>query len=123
MRPRPPGPQKRIWVSDKQGSGALMDFTRRHFCRMAGSAALAGYCSACSVNPATGDRNLLFLSAEEEKRIGAEEHPTILEEFGGAYDDPAVAASIAGNGSRRVAASGAPQPGLPVTMPTSPPET
>src|SRR3546814_199294 len=97
-----------------------MDFTRRHFCRMAGSAALAGYCSACSVNPATGDRNLLFLSAEEEKRIGAEEHPKILEEFGGAYDDPAVAAYIAGIGSRLVAASEAPHLGFTFTLLNSP---
>src|SRR3546814_17437476 len=87
---------------------------------MAGSAALAGYCSACSVNPATGDRNLLFLSAEEEKRIGAEEHPKILEEFGGAYDDPAVAAYIAGIGSRLVAASEAPHLGFTFTLLNSP---
>ena len=45
--------------------------------------ALAG----CSVNPATGESNFTaFMSPEQELRIGREQHPKILKEFGGAYD-------------------------------------
>lgn len=35
-----------------------------------------------------------FLSEEDEKRIGAEQHPRILAEFGGEYDDPELTAYV-----------------------------
>ena len=42
---------------------------------------------ACSTNPATGQRSFTaFMSKEKEAQIGAEEHPKILKELGGAYD-------------------------------------
>lgn len=45
--------------------------------------------AGCSVNPATGERSFTaFMSEAEESKIGREAHPKILEEFGGAYDDP-----------------------------------
>ena len=48
--------------------------------------------AACTVNPATGQQSFTgFMSEGEELRIGALEHPKILREFGGAYDDPALA--------------------------------
>ncbi|MCC7016991.1 MAG: M48 family metalloprotease [Rhodospirillales bacterium] len=48
--------------------------------------------AACTVNPATGQQSFTgFMSEGEELRIGAQEHPKILREFGGAYDDPALA--------------------------------
>ena len=40
----------------------------------------------CAVNPATGDVDLILLSAEDERRLGAQEHPKISRQFGGAYD-------------------------------------
>lgn len=41
---------------------------------------------ACSVNPATGKQSFTALmSPAKEKQVGAEEHPKILSEFGGAY--------------------------------------
>ncbi len=50
---------------------------------------------ACSTNPATGEQSFTaFMSPEQEKRVGAEEHPKILKEFGGAYNDPALAAYV-----------------------------
>ncbi len=44
---------------------------------------------ACSVNPATGKQSFTaFMSPQKEKEIGAQEHPKIIEQFGGVYDDP-----------------------------------
>ena len=53
--------------------------------------ALAG----CSVNPATGEQNFTaFMSRADEMEIGKKEHPKILKEFGGAYDDQDLAAYV-----------------------------
>lgn len=42
--------------------------------------------TACSTNKATGGRSFTaFMSEEEERRVGAEEHPKIMKEFGGAH--------------------------------------
>ncbi len=47
--------------------------------------------SGCSVNPATGQQSFTaFMSPDEERRIGAEEHPKLVEVFGGLYDDAAL---------------------------------
>ena len=47
--------------------------------------------AGCAVNPATGRPTFTaFMSAADEVRIGREEHPKILDEFGGAYHDPAI---------------------------------
>jgi len=56
---------------------------------------------ACSTNPATGEQSFTaFMSPEDEIRVGAEQHPKILEEFGGAYDDPEIGAYVAGIGAQ-----------------------
>jgi predicted Zn-dependent protease len=48
---------------------------------------------ACSTNPATGERSFTaFMSPAQEQEVGAEEHPKILEQFGGEYDSPRVKA-------------------------------
>ena len=39
--------------------------------------------SACAKNIATGERQLVILSPEEENNIGAREHPNIIKSFGG----------------------------------------
>jgi predicted Zn-dependent protease len=42
--------------------------------------------SACSVNPATGKESFTaFMSPADEMKVGAEEHPKILKQHGGAY--------------------------------------
>ena len=49
--------------------------------------------AGCSVNPATGRQSFTgCLSEADERQIGAENHPVILEEFGGAYNDPQLQA-------------------------------
>ncbi len=42
--------------------------------------------AGCSINPATGDRQFTALmSPAQENKIGAEEHPKIMAQFGGAF--------------------------------------
>lgn len=51
--------------------------------------------AACSVNPATGERNFTaFMSPEKEVEIGRTEHPKIIQQFGGVYADPKIAAYV-----------------------------
>ncbi|MDP6259380.1 MAG: M48 family metalloprotease, partial [Rhodospirillales bacterium] len=60
----------------------------------------------CSVNPATGNQNFTgFMSLEDERRIGAKEHPKILKSFGGAYKDQAVTAYVNNIGNQLAARS------------------
>ena len=43
--------------------------------------------SGCSVNPATGQQSFTgLMSAEKEIQVGKEEHPKILQQYGGAFD-------------------------------------
>lgn len=58
--------------------------------------------AACSTNPATGERQLTFMSADQERQLGAEQHSQVLAAFGGAYDDPKLGAYIAAIGGRLV---------------------
>jgi predicted Zn-dependent protease len=49
----------------------------------------------CSTNPATGESSFTaFLSPAAEKQVGAEQHPKLVQEFGGRYDDPKLAAYV-----------------------------
>jgi predicted Zn-dependent protease len=49
----------------------------------------------CTTNPATGQQSFTaFMSPQEEQRVGAEEHPKLVAEMGGEYDDPALAAYV-----------------------------
>lgn len=71
----------------------IMGF-RAHFIGLllAGATALSLGLSGCTTNPATGESVFTgFMSPSQEMEIGAEEHPKILAEFGGAYDDPEIA--------------------------------
>lgn len=71
-----------------QGGGGL---DRRGVLAGGASAAALGLAS-CTVNPETGRRQFTGLMDEQdEARIGAEQHPKLLETFGGAYNDPALA--------------------------------
>lgn len=69
---------------------------------------------------AAGAQSLFGLSAEDEKRIGRDQHPKILEQFGGAYDDPALARYVDGIGQFLAAASDAPRLGYTFTVLDSP---
>jgi len=52
----------------------LEEPTRRQFGVLA-AAGLGSFCSGCAVNPATGNQQVMLMSADEERRIEAAEHP------------------------------------------------
>ena len=67
--------------------------------------------SGCSVNPATGDEQFTaFLSPEEERRVGAQEHPKLVAAFGGLYDDPALQRYVSSLGRLLQQTSEQPEP-------------
>ncbi len=53
---------------------------------VAGALLLAG----CTTNPATGERMLSLMSPQDEQQIGDQEHPQLVQEFGGEYKNPDV---------------------------------
>ena len=62
--------------------------------------------SGCATNPATGEQMLtLGTTLQDEAKTGAQEHPKIIKEFGGVYDDPEVSGYIAIIASHLAAAS------------------
>lgn len=63
--------------------------------RLALSAAGLLLLASCTTNPATGEREFTpFMSPSQEAAIGAEQHPQLMQEFGGEYDDAALAAYV-----------------------------
>ncbi|CAA7614552.1 M48 family metalloprotease [Magnetospirillum sp. SS-4] len=76
--------------------------------------------SSCQVAPGTGQSNFNIMSEEEEAEIGAEAHPEILGQFGGAYNDPGIQAYVAGLGQRLVAQSETPKAKYRFTVLNSP---
>ena len=71
--------------------------------------------SACTTNPATGEQNFTaFMSPSQEMEIGAEEHPKVMKEFGGAYEDAEVQRYVTSLG--RFLASSSEMPDLPFTF-------
>jgi predicted Zn-dependent protease len=72
-----------------------MDTMKRFFLSLVLTVPLLAV-GACSVNPATGKQSFTaFMSPEKEKEVGETEHPKILEQFNGAYDDPDLGFYIA----------------------------
>jgi predicted Zn-dependent protease len=60
----------------------------------------------CTTNPATGQQSYTaFMSSDEEKRVGAEEHGKVMKEYGGSFDHNGVAAYVTGIGTKLVANS------------------
>ena len=44
----------------------------------------------CTINPATGNKELNLITASEENSIGKNEHPKVLKEFGGIYKNESL---------------------------------
>jgi len=72
---------------------------KQHLTRFAAIAALT-VLAACSTNPATGERQLTFMSQDQERQLGAQQHSQVLQMFGGAYDDARLGAYVASIGGR-----------------------
>jgi predicted Zn-dependent protease len=86
-RPTPPCPAP---SSEGEGTHRRARRSRRIGVRLAALAlaALLPLASACTTAPATGERIFTGgLSLQEGKKLGAEQHPKLLKQFGGAYDD------------------------------------
>lgn len=61
---------------------------------------MAGGLGACSINPATGDRQFAALmSPEQENQVGAQEHQKIIQQYG-LYDDQDLQNYVRGVGKR-----------------------
>jgi predicted Zn-dependent protease len=57
--------------------------------------------AGCETNPATGASSFTaFMSPEKEIKVGRDEHPKILKEFGGEYQNPKVKAYVNEVGQR-----------------------
>nr|MBX2855054.1 M48 family metalloprotease [Paracoccaceae bacterium] len=75
---------------------------------------------ASTLNPATGQRQYTSLSQADEQKIGAQEHPKVLKEFGGVYDDPEISGYVAQLGGRLAANSELPNQKWTFTVLDSP---
>jgi predicted Zn-dependent protease len=73
--------------------------TVRPICRLAALLLLLPALAACATAPATG-RSFFTggLSQADEAELGAKQHKEIVKQFGGAYDDPALARYVSGLG-------------------------
>lgn len=84
--------------------------TRRSLCRSLAGLAVAGLVivAGCSVNPATGKRELNFVSTSQEISMGRESDPAILAEYG-AYADTSLASFVNTVGRKLAAVSERPE--------------
>ena len=60
---------------------------------------LGSLLAGCSVNPATGEQDLVLMSENQEITLGRSGHEEILQEYG-KYDDPELAAYVDDIGQR-----------------------
>jgi predicted Zn-dependent protease len=88
--------------------------------RMRRAAALLALALLASAGPARAQGGFTLMSPEQERQLGQQEHPKILQEFGGVYDDPEVGGWIAEIGGRIAAASGSPPTQYTFTVLDSP---
>jgi predicted Zn-dependent protease len=85
------------------------------------AALLLPLATGCSVNPATGRQSFTgCLSEADERQIGAENHPVILQEFGGEYEDPQLKAYVNEIGQKLAASSDRPNVRYTFTVLDSP---
>jgi predicted Zn-dependent protease len=77
--------------------------------------------AACSTNPATGQQSFTgCMSDGQERNIGQQYHPQILQEFGGEYNDPAMKAYVNDIGQRLARTSERPNLNYTFTVLDSP---
>jgi predicted Zn-dependent protease len=79
---------------------------------------VAGALGGCAANDGKGFT--AFMSPDQERRIGAEEHPKVLARFGGVYGDAALGAYVAAIGGRLAANTGQPAADYRFTVLNSP---
>jgi len=85
----------------------MLSSFRRYLPLLLLSAAL--FTTACTTNRATGEQSFTaFMSEEDEKKVGAEEHPKIIEQFGGEYGNARLKNYVTSIGKKLAAVSEAP---------------
>lgn len=95
---------------------------RNSWTRWIAATLMAATLVACStVNPATGKKEFTpFMSPSDEINVGRQEHPNVVKEFGGVYDDPKVGGYVAAVGGRLAANSEMPDLEFTFTVLNSP---
>ena len=79
------------------------------------------FLAACiTTNPATGKKQFSLISSSQEAALGAEEHPKLVAQFGGKYDDAALAAYVERVGDDLAARSEMPDVDFSFTLLNSP---
>ena len=68
----------------------------------------AGILTSCSRNPVTGKKEIVFMSEEKEKALGAESHPSVVATMG-LYEDKTLQAFINEKGQQMVKISHRPE--------------
>ncbi len=80
--------------------------TRLRACRTVAAALMAIGLAGCATNPATGKVVPVGMTGSAaEKQAGREQHPEVLEAFGGSYDNPALQSYVNEVGQRVAAQS------------------
>jgi predicted Zn-dependent protease len=78
-----------------------MPLSRRTLLSAAGMAAVGGLPGCVTTNPATGRQSFTgTYSPADDIRIGRQEHPKLVEAFGGVYEDPKLVRYVDGVGRR-----------------------
>lgn len=75
---------------------------------------------ACAAAPVAVAHAQIFMGPEQEKKIGAEEHPKILQQYSGVYNERDLAGYVASIGGRIAANSNDPSIGYTITLLNSP---
>lgn len=78
-------------------------------CRVLLALLIAAALAGCASNPVTGRPDLVFQSEEGEINKAKQVHPLLLQQFGGAYDDPQLQAYVNEVGQRAAKASHRPE--------------
>jgi len=85
---------------------------RRHAAGLLTALALPMLLAACARSPATGERIFTGgMSLADEKKIGREQHPKLVQQFGGEFDEPEVTNYVSDLGQKLAKRSEL--PGLP----------
>lgn len=77
--------------------------------RALSSIVLAAAVCSCATNPVSGRPDLVFQSEEGEVKKSQQVHPMLLQQFGGAYDDPQLQAYVNEVGQRAAKVSHRPE--------------
>lgn len=90
----------------------------KHLAACLATTASLALVSACTqvVNPATGQSEYTAMSPQQEQAVGKDQHPRILQQFGGTYDEADLQAYVNQIGNRLKAVSELPDQNFTFTL-------